>query len=162
MDRGKNPRDTVGHLDNVVKLKKRGRNFVDAATATLVDGIEYYYNELRRIGVIRGVRTAPLEIGEAVSKLGRMTGRTRGKISAIEVDDLLVEYDAGDLLFDDQIEVEPARRRRRFSRGGDSGSLVVDSSGFAVGLLFAGNDVDATYLNPIAAVLNTLRVELVF
>jgi hypothetical protein len=46
--------------------------------------------------------------------------------------------------------------------GGDSGSLVVDADNMAVGLLFAGNDVDATYANPIGDVLDTLNVDLVF
>jgi hypothetical protein len=47
-----------------------------------------------------------------------------------------------------------------FSRGGDSGSLVVDGNHQAVGLLFSGNDINVTYASPIDAVLHALRVEL--
>ena len=43
-----------------------------------------------------------------------------------------------------------------------SGSLIVDSDMKAVALLFAGNDSDATYANPIQVVLDELGVDLVF
>ncbi|MCZ6699237.1 MAG: hypothetical protein O7D94_09935, partial [Planctomycetota bacterium] len=89
------------------------------------------------------------------------TGLTRGRVSAIEVDRVLVEYDMGVLRFDEQIEIEPVGTRP-FSLGGDSGSLIVDRRRRAVALLFAGNDVDATFANPIGAVLDALRSDLIF
>ncbi len=45
------------------------------------------------------------------------------------------------------------------SRGGDSGSLVVDPANRAVGLLFAGG-VATTLMNPIEAVLSALGLRL--
>ena len=65
-------------------------------------------------------------------------------------------------VFDNQIEIEPLRIDRPFSLGGDSGSLIVDSGGRGLALLFAGNDVDATYANPLRTVLTKLKVELLF
>jgi hypothetical protein len=159
-DGGRSPRERVGFLDRFVPLKRR-RNLVDAATAELAEGVSYYYNWLEGLGPIKGVRTDPLQDGERLFKLGRTTGLTEGRVSAIEVDDLLVGYDRRDLHFNDQIEIEPVGSQP-FSLGGDSGSLIVDRRRLAVGLLFAGNDVDATYANPIETVLDRLRVRLVF
>ena len=161
LDGGRLTRDRVGSLGRFVRLKKTRANRVDAATADLADGTSYYHNWLETLGPIGGVRTSPLRIGETVYKVGRTTGVTTGKISAIEVDDLVVGYDAGDLTFDDQIEVAPDGPKP-FSLGGDSGSLIVDSSLKAVALLFAGNDTSATYGNPIATVLDALDMDLVY
>ena len=99
-------------------------------------------------------------MGEIVYKIGRTTGRTRGRVTAVEMDSLRVEYDMGVISFDGQIEIEPANAGA-FSRGGDSGSLIVDERLCAIGLLFAGNGVDATYANPITDVLEALDVQLV-
>ena len=108
-----------------------------------------------------------------VAKHGRTTGRTRGTITAIELDNLQVQYDIGVVRFDDQIEVQGADGL--FSQGGDSGSLVFTVGGattaggaLAVGLLFAGSETGGpggtglTYVNPIVAVLAGLDAELVF
>jgi hypothetical protein len=160
-DGGRAPADRVGSLEAFVRLKKKN-NSVDVAIASMNDGLEYYYNMLETIGTITGVRSDPLDEGEVVQKVGRTTGVTKGRVSAIEVDDLVVEYDDGDLEFNGQIEIAPDNRRRPFSLGGDSGSLIVDSRRRAVGLLFAGNDVDATFANPIGAVLDSLKVDLVY
>lgn len=69
------------------------------------------------------------------------------------------------LRFDDQIEIEGAGSKS-FSDGGDSGSLIFDRQLGAVALLFAGgdeggsNDMGLTYGNPIRAVLDALKVDL--
>ena len=159
-DGGRTAKDKVGSLASFVRLRKR-HNVADAATAELLERIEYYYNFLEGLGPIRGVRTDLPEIGETVYKLGRTTGLTKGRISAVEIDGLQVEYDRGILEFDQQVEIEPVGDKP-FSLGGDSGSLIVDSRRRALGLLFAGNDVDATYANPIHEALDLLKVRLVY
>jgi hypothetical protein len=156
-DGGKASTDTVGTLADFVKLK--ARNEVDAAIATIEGGLEYYPFWVTGLGVIAGLAPSPIDIGDRVAKLGRTTGLTRGRVSAIEIDDLTVEYDIGDLRFDNQIEIAP-EGGSPFSLGGDSGSLVVDGRRRAVGLLFAGNDVDATYVNPIETVFDELGLRL--
>jgi hypothetical protein len=101
----------------------------------------------------------------AVKKLGRTTGLTSGKVSAIEVDKVVVDYDLGSLSFDNQIEIESVGNSA-FSAGGDSGSLILDEENFGCALLFAGserggpNDRGLTYANPIATVLKRLAIEL--
>jgi len=158
LDGGHRPADAVGRLEKMIRLRTRG-NRVDAALASLDEDLEYYVNWLETLGDITGVRSDPLDADEPVYKLGRTTGKTRGLVSAIELDNLRVGYDSGDKEFDGQLEIAPVGGRP-FSLGGDSGSLVVDGARRAVGLLFAGNDVDATYVNPIGAVLSVLGVEL--
>ena len=160
-DGGQAPGEKVGELERFIRLKNQ-HNQVDAATASLEEGIEYFYNELTGVGEISGIRTDPLEDGELVYKVGRTTGTTHGRVSSIELDALRVGYDMGTLEFDNQIEIEPADAGRPFSLGGDSGSLIVDRDRRAVALLFAGNDVDATFANPITEVLSALNVELVY
>src|SRR5205085_11560644 len=99
--------------------------------------------------------------------LGRTTDATRGRVTAIELDNVVVQYDIGNLRFDNQIEIEGADAGP-FSLGGDSGSLIVDGEIRAAALLFAGGDQGGTngkgltYGNPIAQVFAELGVELVF
>lgn len=159
-DDGNVAADQIGELFDFKKLKQN-HNLVDCALARLTAGVEYFHNELDQVGQIRGVRKDLLEEGETVYKVGRTTGYEKGRVTAIEIDRLEVEFDRGDLGFDRQFEIEPAGSRP-FSLGGDSGSLIVDSNRLAVGLLFAGNDIDATYANDIHEVLKALKVQLVF
>lgn len=161
-DGGRAPRDVVGALERTVPLRRWAANITDAATAELTEGLSYYYNWIEGRGELRGVRADPAAIGERVYKVGRTTGLTEGRVSAVEMDDVLVTYDMGDLIFDNQIEIEPASLWQPFSLGGDSGSLIVDGRGRALALLFAGNDADTTYANPIGDVLEALKVDLVF
>lgn len=161
VDGGNGHRDRVARLEKFVRLKTTRPNVLDCATARLEEDLEYYFDWLEGLGPIAGIRQGPLDEDEPVFKVGRTTGLTEGVISALEVDDLEVEYDDGDLRFDDQLEIAPAGNEP-FSLGGDSGSLIVDGDRKAVGLLFAGNDEDATYANPIQSVLDALGVSLVF
>ena len=160
-DGGVAPSARVGELHDFVKLSKTAVNFTDCAISTIDEDTEYFFNHLETLGEIKGVRTAPLDEGDIVFKVGRTTGVTKGKVTAIEVDQLKIGFDLGDLKFDNQIEIGPIGSEP-FSLGGDSGSLVLDSDLNAVGLLFAGNDVDATFANPIQTVLDQLDVSLVF
>jgi hypothetical protein len=91
---------------------------------------------------------------------------TRGRVTAFELDNVVVGYDLGNLRFDNQIEIEGAGDEA-FSAGGDSGSLiVVADSREAIALLFAGGDVGGsngkglTYANPLRTVLDKLKIDL--
>jgi len=161
MDGGKAKRDAVGRLAGFVTLKKR-HNRVDAALASIDEGLEYRPLSLAGLGELAGVREAALHENEPVLKLGRTTGLTRGRVTAYELDDIHAAYPAplGNIGFDDQIEIAPEHENRPFSLGGDSGSLIVDRELRAVGLLFGGNNIDVTYASPIAAVLEILGVQL--
>jgi len=158
-DGGRVPADAVARFERAVRLK-RNSNLVDAALARLGDDVAIDAARVRGLGRLAGVRAEPLAPGDPVAKLGRTTGLTRGVVSAIEVDRVIVGYDEGERRFDDQVEISP-RGRGVFSRGGDSGSLIVDDGRHPAALLFAGNDADTTYANPLAAVLTALRIRLV-
>ncbi len=93
-DGGRNPADTIGRLAAFTRLKKL-KNLVDCAIASLDEGTEYYFNDLETLGPITGVRTEPLDEGDIVFKVGRTTGVTKGRVSAIEVDQVDVQYDQG-------------------------------------------------------------------
>ena len=117
-------------------------------------------------GRLAGVRNTPLIQDEPVSKLGRTTAATYGTILATEMDNISIGYDAGDAVFNGQIEIQSSGSGP-FSQGGDSGSLIVDANMQAIGLLFAGSDTGGpnntglTYANPIGAVLEALSIQLV-
>ncbi|PFG41716.1 hypothetical protein ATJ88_0358 [Isoptericola jiangsuensis] len=161
-DGGSDPADRVGVVGAVVPLARGERATVDAAVALLDDPeVDATYP------VGRVTTTAAAVPGDAVEKVGRTTGHTVGRVTAIEMDDVLVGYgpELGVLAFDDQIEVE-STRPGSFSEGGDSGSLVYRADGVAVGLLFAGSETGGTdgtgltYVNPIGSVLDALGVRL--
>jgi hypothetical protein len=161
----------VAKLLRFVRLRKKIANRVDAAVALLDEGIKANWTKVKPPLKLTGLRQGLPPIGSIVYKLGRTTGWTRGRLVAIEVDDLLIEYGHPDapvtLGFDGQIEIEGADDGP-FSQGGDSGSLIFDKDGCAFGLLFAGGQVGGsngqglTYANPLESVLTSLEIEFPF
>jgi len=157
--------DRVGTLAAFQRLTDSDRNLVDAAVATLDDGVatepQAYPGGALADTVAAGADVDPDEV---VEKVGRTTGHTRGRISAVEVDGVSVQYDETVHVFDDQIEIEGLAGA--FSAGGDSGSVIWRSSDRApLGLLFAGSDEGGsagggvTFANPLSAVLSALGVD---
>jgi len=131
--------DHVAALLDSVALKMTGANHVDGAIAVVDDSIALKPNELPGVGAFT---IPPPDIaivpGMKVMKLGRTTGLTHGEIVATELDDIVVDYPTGTATFDDQIEITGVPNLP-FSDRGDSGSLVVDETMQAIGLVFAGN-----------------------
>jgi hypothetical protein len=161
LDGGRTGTDRIGALEQFIALDPTAVNSVDAALAVLDDGVDFdpAIEAIPTTGAL-----AEIEAVESVVKRGRTTGLTRGAVTAIEVDNVVVRFSMGVLRFDNQIEVAGAERAV-FSKGGDSGSLIVDEpSGDAVGLLFAGSDqggprgAGVTYANPLAVVFDRLAV----
>jgi hypothetical protein len=158
--------DRVGVLAGVVPLRPEGVNHADAALARLDDDVAAQVDPTYPAGRLTGTVRARGE--EVVEKVGRTTGVTRGYVSAIEVDDVVVDYGdgVGPVRFDDQVEVSGAGDGP-FSRGGDSGSLVYErGTRRALGLLFAGsesggdNGAGLTYCNPVDDALRLLGATL--
>ncbi len=162
---GGTPADQVGRLARFVPLDLSGiaPNLVDAAIGDLLPGVAYD-PEICSLGRILGTLT-PVE-GMRVSKHGRTTGLTEGKITDISYD-ALVGMDHMDpsvvALFEDQIRIERVAPYPAFGLGGDSGSLVVTSEGRkAVGLYFAGPESGFYGVaNPIDKVLSELEIALI-
>jgi hypothetical protein len=162
---GGGPGDRVATLAAFQRLDAAGTNLVDAAVATLDHGVDADPGDLPG-GRLLGSVPSGLDIDpeEAVEKVGRTTGHTHGRISAVEVDGVAVQYDGVVHRFDDQIEIEG--RAGAFSAGGDSGAVIWRSRDRApIALLFAGSETGGadgtgvTFANPLATVLTTLGVE---
>ncbi|MGL6094993.1 MAG: hypothetical protein ACRC7O_04205 [Fimbriiglobus sp.] len=167
LDGGVNPDDKVAELTKMIRLKKGETNTVDCAIARIDDGITFDPKPIKGLGAFAGRGPDFLDEGTVVAKLGRTTGLTRGRVTAFELDNVVVAFDLGNLRFDNQVEIEGADTAA-FSAGGDSGSLiVVEGSRLAVALLFAGGDVGGTnglgltFANPIGAVLDALKIDLI-
>ena len=129
----------------VRRLPSGATNRVDAAIAV---PLEPSFVEPGDLGIGRVTGTIEARIGMRVRKSGRTTGVTEGRVTGV---DAVVEVDYGgkSAIFRGQIVSDV------LSRGGDSGSLVVDDQGRAVGLLFAGG-LTTTLINPIGAVSELL------
>jgi hypothetical protein len=171
-DGGKQPSDQVARVRFWVTLKRTGTNFVDAALAKVESTVKTDASRLRELvnGMDRklaGVGPEFIDEGETMYKIGRTTGPTQGRVTAFDLDNLVVNYDIGNLRFDNQVEIEGARDQA-FSDGGDSGSLIVNGNMEAVALLFAGSDAGGsnglglTYANPIRRTLKDLKSTLLF
>lgn len=125
-------------------------NLVDAAIAEPLF-TDWIKDEIIGIGVIKGIKEAYLNT--PIQKSGRTTGHTTGVITGIDAT-INVSYGNGQVAtFTDQIVAGA------MSAGGDSGSAVLDSDGYLVGLLFAGS-VSTTVINRINNVFSELGVEI--
>lgn len=167
-DGGHNPQELVANFTKTVKLKTTGANPIDAAIAEVTSGNASVVNvrTIKGLGRLSGLGPAFVDEGTAVAKVGRTTNLTRGRVTAFELDNVVVTYDMGDVRFDDQIEIEGSGTAA-FSAGGDSGSLIVlEDSIEAIALLFAGGDNGGTngkgltYANPLHTVLDKLKIDL--
>jgi hypothetical protein len=159
------PEDRVATLSAFVRFRAEAPNAVDAALAVLDAGVDATPGDLPG-GPLGGEVPLGIDIDadEAVEKVGRTTGHTSGRISAVEVDGVAVQYDRAVYRFDDQLEIEG--HAGAFSAGGDSGSVIWRSRDRApLALLFAGsstggsNGAGVTFANPLATVLRTLEAE---
>ncbi len=151
-DGGKTDKDVIAGLDSFVEIKKDEANLVDCALAAPFD-LRVVTPEILNIGRVRGTRAADLE--EKVMKSGRTTRLTYGVVSDVSVT-LRVGYATGSYLFTDQMMIQGDKGA--FSAGGDSGSLIMDYQGKAVGLLFAGSPF-FTVANKIENVERALDVK---
>ena len=165
IDGGKLAKDTIGKLKSFVKLKKTSTNYVDCAVSTIKAGVKHKQSKLGSFGNLAGLAPEFVPDGTVVYKVGRTTGETKGLVTAFELDNVVVEYDIGNVKFNNQIEIE-GTGSDPFCEGGDSGSLIFNEDLQAVALLFAGGDsggsngMGLTYANPIRKVLDSLKVDL--
>lgn len=159
------PHQRFGVLAHFVPFSSTAPNVVDAALIRLdkTKAVLGYTLAAPDRPVDQARLVTPDDIGMIVTKAGRTTGVRPGRITSVEIDGLSVAYDRGILRFNDQIEISGGPETD-FSAPGDSGSMVVDRSGYAVGLLFAGgkdsSGEDFTYANRMTDVLRLLGVDI--
>jgi hypothetical protein len=155
-DGGKNPDDVVVRLAGFSKFHTGGDfvNHVDCAiakptAARLADVV----SEIKGLGVPKGTITPAR--GMTIVKVGRTMGKTTGEVRDVHFRFTLQYDEVGEVGFLDQVLCT------RYSKSGDSGSLVLDqATGKAVGLHFAGAKGGSVF-NPIDQVLKALGVTLV-
>jgi hypothetical protein len=157
---GGNVNDHVAALLDFAPLKTAGSNQIDAAIALVDDSIKLDAGSVAGIGAFTFANGDPLVPGTKVMKVGRTTALTHGEITAVELDDIVVDYDIGTIVFDDQIEIK-GLPDAPFSKPGDSGSLVVNDKAQAIGLLFSGNPfandgAGVSYANRLSKVMSSL------
>ena len=151
-DGGEVPADWVAVLSEAVPLIKGG-DFVNKVDAALAEIRDERAKDLRYV-----LASAKLPLGVItpkrdmiVTKRGRTTRKTKGKIIDIDFRTRLTYPGVGKLGFTNQVLCE------RYTDGGDSGSLVIDvTSGKIVGLHFAGAEQGSVF-NPIGAVMKALN-----
>jgi hypothetical protein len=96
-----------------------------------------------------------IEAIEEVTKTGRTTGKTRGGVTAIEVDGLPIYFPSlGIVEFDGLIEIDGGGAS--FSEPGDSGSLVTDLAEACCVAMVIGGDGTLTWGTPLRTVLDSL------
>lgn len=130
--------------------RNRGSNIIDAALARPVSP-DIISQDILELG--KPEEMAVAEVGDRVIKSGRSSGKTDGAVTAIGV---TLQVDLNDQevgLFSEQVVADMV------SKGGDSGSLVVNERMKAVGLLFAGSE-KFTIFNDLGNVFKLLGVEL--
>lgn len=135
---------------------KLGGN-VDAAIAAVRSGMVDSSGTILTVGVPANSMATPA-INMGVAKAGRTTGFTCANIAATNTS-VTVQYETGcgvgstwNVSYTNQVLINNSR----FSAGGDSGSLIVNSAtAQPVALLFAGSS-NTTIANPIQAVAQAL------
>ena len=154
-DGGINPDDAIGTLADYVDILFNGPyNEIDAAIA-LCEGTLGNATPEGGYGIPDSQIVEEATLNLPVQKYGRTTGFTKGTISEINFIGN-IGYSRGTAVFANQIVV--IGTKGRFSRGGDSGSLIVTQDGNnPVGLLFAGGG-RRTIANPIGPVLDAFDV----
>lgn len=129
------------HRLGSVKINADAVNTVDAAVARLMVEETYAFNYLGMNKVWPSEINPAPALGLELMKSGRTTGVTHDRLM---VKDAAIDVNYGQNRigrFEGQYIAGP------MSAGGDSGSLVFDSNGLVVGLLFAGSD-QVTIINP--------------
>ncbi len=172
IDGGVAPGALVGRALRAVRLDAQpgAVNWVDAALGRFDAGSTLDRADkslLQGLGRLAATAPAMAQPGDRVAKLGRTTGVTWGTVVSADIDRLQVAsaFDPRMFRFDNQIEIE-GDNGQPFSRGGDSGSLVVNERFEPVGLIFCGSEAGGdgaglSYANHIGQVLDDLAVDIV-
>lgn len=137
-DGGKYPGDAVAALHEWIPLNPDGVNYVDVALAKIYKDVPYKLGQYGDLPMKSVMPADEVKVGLKVCKTGRTTFYTEGKVTGINASSR-IEYDTGDMLFSKLVVIESVNPYP-FSKGGDSGSIILDMNGRPVFVLFAGSD----------------------
>ncbi|HTE00848.1 MAG TPA: hypothetical protein VK668_16265 [Mucilaginibacter sp.] len=132
--------------------------FVDAVLIKPIDvAIETH---IEGLGVITKDRTLDAsDINRTVKMRGSISGNKEGFIAELNKS-AFIDYPDGLFKQLDNLILIKTITGQPFSVGGDSGSLVVDDSGFAIGMIVAGNEKDLSLAIPFSALRDQLNIEI--
>ncbi|CAN5685998.1 hypothetical protein BH09PSE5_BH09PSE5_38910 [soil metagenome] len=155
-DGGAMPGSLAARLTEFVPFDTSGAlvNRVDAAIAEIVSERP----GKPKLAIYRAtmpLRTAVPKRDMKVAKFGRTTGKTQGRVIDVNFRFTIGYPGVGSVGYVDQVLCT------RYTDGGDSGSIVVDTAtGHIVGLHFAGADGGSVF-NPIRPVMKALGISFV-
>jgi Trypsin len=160
-DSGRDPDDKVAALTLATQFDFSDgyQNLCDAAIAVVGDDRDVS-GLVALVGAVQPGPTPsrPLTRGQTVQKTGRTTGHTTGVIKDLDYRTFVTypksDGSYGSVGFRSQVLCE------RYSDSGDSGSLVLDDAGVAIGLHWCGSTATSVF-SPIEFVLEALGVTLV-
>jgi hypothetical protein len=144
LDGGAAPADLLGTLLEFVPFDTSGQ-FVNRVDAALAEIASSRLSEINRVVHLAAtpIKTIKPERGMKVAKFGRTTGATTGEIRDVNFRFKIIYPGVGSVGYIDQVLCT------RYTDGGDSGSIVVDTeSGKVVGLHFCGAEGGSVF-NPI-------------
>ena len=145
----------VATLSDFVPINFGGNNTMDAAIAQYTAGTAFTCATLSGYYGYPSSTIVTPSVGLAIKKCGRTSSQTTGTITTINLT-VTVGYTNGNATFTGQFYTSS-----RFSKSGDSGSLVVTNSGNnPVGLLFAGNNAGNSVCSPIGPILQRFGVSI--
>lgn len=160
-DGGVLPTDTVANLAQYepIIFSRTASNVMDAAIAQFPGNEVGYQTPSDGYGAPRS-SAVTATVNLPVQKYGRTSRLTTGRVSYLN-GTVLVDYSAGTAQFVQQIIIT-GDNNSPFSKAGDSGSLVVVSTGAnarkLVGLIFAGSG-NVSAANPIGPILSRFAVQ---
>ncbi len=133
-------------------------NVIDAAISK-PDPATDVVKGIRGLGPINGLLD-PVPLETKVRKVGKETNLTDGMVFIRDLSFLVRFQNKQRALFEKQIAITSTKAGTTFAKNGDSGSVILDESNNAAGLLFAvDTPKDLTYANPISMVLGYFRVK---
>ncbi|MEH2460467.1 hypothetical protein [Nostoc sp.] len=168
VDDGKSETECIANLYEFIQLREDQPNLADAAIAKINAHIEierlcpfYENNLLQPFWQKEGFEEIRHSV---VAKFGRSTELTFGIINAFEMERKVPYINNGNpitVTFPNLTAIK-GLDNKPFSKGGDSGSIIVNIEGEPIGLLFAGTEGDKpiSYANPIELVCQELNIEL--
>jgi hypothetical protein len=165
-------RDQIGMIRDYIRLVPAGKppmpNDTDIALVELEQQTVVVSNNVPRPNEPResfiAVRTVMKEkdlkaaIGLEVFKCGAGSGFTAGVLSNVAEDKFVLLPDDNEYLMTGCIIVKSKEDRGIFSQPGDSGAVVYDGSGAAVGFIIGGSS-EETILHPVEACLDLMDVK---
>jgi hypothetical protein len=155
-DGGHIPADQIGKLTTFVPIDFTKPNTVDCAMAEVQPNVATALN--KALGKLK-LPAVSAQLNMLVSKCGRTTQLTRGRITGTNATMRIGYGTAGTAVFQKQVIIE-SLNANPFSQGGDSGSLIVNEANQPVAVLFAGS-TSHTIANPVQAVLAALGVTII-